>query len=151
MGTPSYIPTWNCTSSGGGGFTSPHTRGRSLCCWLLCTGKLEAMKQSPPRAATPNLSVVSPKTKCSSGQGSPHHGSGCSSNTSTPKCPDSTSTKKPSSSKEPTLNSQEKSPKARGSCKHGCSPSPSTESVRCKWKDVLLQGTSTRKFRAADS
>ena len=105
--------------------------------------ELEAMKQSPPRAATPNLSVVSPKTKCSSGQGSPHHGLGCSSNTSTPKCPDSTSTKKPSSSKEPTLNSQEKSPKARGSCKHGRSPSPSTESVRCKWKDVHSEDSRT--------
>ena len=50
----------------------------------------EVTKQSPPRAATPNLSVESPKTKCSSGKGSPHCSSGCSSNTSTPKRPDST-------------------------------------------------------------
>ena len=99
----------------------------------------EAMKQSPPRAATPNPSVESPKTKCSSGKGSPHH----SSNTSTPKCPDSTLAKKSSSSKEPTSNSQEKSPRARSSHKHGLSPSPSTESVRPKWKDVCTEDSCT--------
>ena len=62
------------------------------------------MKQSPPRAETPNLSVESPKIKYSSGKGGPHHSLGCSSNTS--KCPDSTSAKKPSCSKEPTSDSQ---------------------------------------------
>ena len=103
----------------------------------------EVTKQSSPRAVTPNPSVESPKTKCSSGKGSLNHSSGCSSNTSTPKHPDSTSAKKPSSSKEPTLNSQEKSPKARSSRKHGHSPSPSAKSVRHKWKDVHTEDTCT--------
>ena len=103
----------------------------------------EVTKQSPPRVATPNPSVESPKTKRSSGKGSPHQSLGHSSNTSTPKCPDSTSAKKPSSSKEPTSNSQEKSPKARGSCKHGRSPSPSAESVGRKWKDIHLEDSCT--------
>ena len=56
----------------------------------------EVMEQSPPRAVTPNPSVESPKTICSGSKGSPHHGLGGSSNTSTLKCPDSTSAKKPS-------------------------------------------------------
>ena len=105
----------------------------------------EVMKQSPPRAVTPNPSpsMESPKTICSSGKGGPLRGSGHSSNTSTPKCPDSTSAKKPSSYKEPTSNGQEKSPKACGFCKHGRSPSPSTESVGCKWKDVHTEDTRT--------
>ena len=96
----------------------------------------EATKQPPPRVATPNPSVESPKIQRSSGKGGPHCSSGCSSNTLTLKCPDSTSAKKPSCSKEPTSDSQEKSPRAQGSCKHGHSPSPSAESVRRKWKDV---------------
>ena len=104
------------------------------------------MKQSPPRAVTPNLSVESPKTKCSSSKGGPYHSSGCSSNISTPKCSDCTSAKKPSSSKEPTSNSQEKSPKARGSCKCSRSPSPSAESVRCKRKDVHMGDSCTLNF-----
>ena len=103
----------------------------------------EVMKQSPPRVVTPSLSVESPKTKHFSGKGGPHRSSGRSSNTSTPKCPDSTSAKKPSSYKEPTSNSQEKSPKARGSHKHGHSPSPSAKSVRCKWKDVHMEDSRT--------
>ena len=103
----------------------------------------EAMKQSPPRAVTPNPSVESPKTKCSGGKGGPDRSSGCSSNTSTPKCPDFTSAKKPPSSKEPTLNGQEKSPKAHGPHKCGHSPSLSTESVRCKWRDVHTEDTCT--------
>ena len=70
------------------------------------------MKQSPPRAATPNPAMESPKAKCSGGKGGHHSSSGCSSNTSTPKHPDSTSAKKPSSSKEPTPNEQEKSPQS---------------------------------------
>ena len=93
-------------------------------------------KQSPPRVTTPDPSVESPKTKCSSSKDGPHHSSGHSSNTSTLKCRDSTSTKKPSSSKEPTLNSQEKSPMACGSRKHSHSSSLSAKSVGCKWKDV---------------
>ena len=64
----------------------------------------EVMKQSP-RVATPSPSVESPTTKRSSSKGGPHHSLECSSNTSTPKHPDSTSAKKPSSSKEPTSNS----------------------------------------------
>ena len=103
----------------------------------------EAMKQSPPRAATPNPSMESPKTKRSSGKGGPQHSSGCSSNTSTPKHADSTSAKKPSSSKEPTSNSQEKSPRAPGSHKHSHSPSPSAESVGPKQKDVHTEDSRT--------
>ena len=103
----------------------------------------EVSKQSPPRTAAPDTPAESPKTKCSSGKSGPHCGSGRSSNTSTPKCPHSTLAKKPSSSKEPTLNSQEKSLKACSSCKHGCSPSPAAESVGCKWKDVHMEDSHT--------
>ena len=102
----------------------------------------EVSKQSPPRAAIPDPPMESPKTKCSSSKGSPHCSSGCSSNTSTLKCPDSTSAKKPSSSKEPTSNSQ-KSTKARSSHKHGHSPSPAAKSVGYKWKDVLTEDSRT--------
>ena len=97
-------------------------------------------KWSPPRAVTPSPPVESPKAKHSGGKGGPHCSSGCSSNTSILKHPDSTSTKKPSSSKEPTLNSQERSPKVCRSQKCGRSPSLSTESVGCKWKDVHMEG-----------
>ena len=105
----------------------------------------EAMKQSPPRAVTPNPSMESPKNIHSSGKGSLHCGLGCSSNTSTPKCPDSTSAEKPSSSKEPTSNGQEKSPKAHGSHKCSHSPSPSAECYivglgpNCKFIDLLFK------------
>ena len=99
--------------------------------------------RSPPRANTPNPAVESPKAKCSSGKGGHHRSSGCSSNTSTPKHPDSTSAKKPSSSKEPTLNKQERSPRSHGSRKCGRSPSISTESVGCKWKGVCTEDTCT--------
>ena len=97
----------------------------------------KATKWSPPRAVTPNPSVESPKTKCSGSKGRPQR----SSNTSVPKCPNSTSAKKPSSSKEPTLNKQEKSPRARSSHKHSHSPSPSTKSVGCKRKEVHTEGS----------
>ena len=100
-------------------------------------------KQSPPWVAAPYTPTESPKAKRSSGKSGPHRSLGCSSNTSTPKCPDSTSAKKSSNSKGPTSNSQEKSPKARSSHKHGCSPSPATESVGCKWKDVHMEDSST--------
>ena len=90
---------------------------------------------------TPNMSVESPKTKHSSCKGGPHCSSGCSSSTSTPKCPNSTSAKKPSSSKEPASNEQEKSPRTCGSHKCSCSPSPSAESVGCKWKEVHTEDT----------
>ena len=61
----------------------------------------KATKQSPPWATTPNPAVESPNTKCSGRKGGHHHSSGRGSNTSTPKHPDSTSAKKPSSSKKP--------------------------------------------------
>ena len=96
----------------------------------------EATKQSPPWAVMPNIAVESPKTKCSSSKGR-HHCSfrhGC--NTSTPKCPDSTSAKKPSSSKDPVLKEQDKSPWSHGSCKCGHSPSPSAKSDGCKQKEA---------------
>ena len=111
----------------------------------------EASKQSPPRVMAPDIPMESPKTKCSSSKSSPHRSSGCSSNTSTPKCLDSTSAKKPSSSKEPTSNSQEKSPKACSSHKCGCSPSPAAESVRSKQKDVHTEDSthSTPPFPSA--
>ena len=100
-------------------------------------------KQSPLRAATPSPPVESPKAKHSGGKGGPHHSLGCSSNTSTPKHHHSTSTKKPSSSKGPTSNSQERSPKVHGSCKCGHSPSLSTKSVGRKQKDVCMEGNCT--------
>ena len=103
----------------------------------------KATKWSPPRAATPSLPVESPKIKRSGGKGSPHHGLGRSSNTSTPKHPDSTSTKKPSSSKGPASSEWEKSPRARGSRKCGHSPSPFAKSVGCKRKDVHMEGNRT--------
>ena len=100
-------------------------------------------KWSPPRAATPNPSVESLKTKCSGSKGRTHCSSGRSSSTSTLKHPDSTSAKKPSSSKEPALNEQEKSPRAHSSHKHGRSPSPSIKSVTCKRKEVFTEDTHT--------
>ena len=103
----------------------------------------KATKRSPPRAVTPNPSVESPKTKHSSGKGGPHHSLGCSSNTSTLKCPDSTSAKKPSGSMGPASNEQEKFPRAHSSHKCGRSPFPSAKSVRHKWKDVCTEDTCT--------
>ena len=92
---------------------------------------------------TPSPPVKLPKAKHSGGKGGPHHSSGHSSNMSTLKHLDSTSTKKPSSSKGPTLNGQERSPKACRSCKCGRSPHLSAESVGCKWKDVHMEGNRT--------
>ena len=132
MVTLSCTLVQNWVSSGSVGYTFPRIRVRSQHCQLLLQARQpKAMKWSPPRAATPTQSVESPKAKRSGHKGGPHHSSGYSSNTSTPKCPNSTSAKKPSSSKEPASNEQEKSPRARGSCKCGCSPSLSTESVQC--------------------
>ena len=93
-------------------------------------------KWSPSRAATPNPPVESPKTKRSGDKGRPHHTLGYNSNTSMLKHPDSTSAKKPSSSKGPALSEQK-------SHKCGRSPSPSAESVRCKWKEVHTEDTHT--------
>ena len=103
----------------------------------------KATKQSPPWAMTLNPAVESPKAKCSGGKSGHHHSSGCSSNTSTLKHPDSISAKKPSSSKEPALNEQNKSPRSRGSHKCGHSPSLSTESVGHKQKEVHIEGAHT--------
>ena len=68
--------------------------------------ELVAAKQSPCRVAAPDMPVESPKTKCSSSKSWPLWGTGCSSNTSTPKCPDSTSTKKLSHPQESTPDHQ---------------------------------------------
>ena len=81
-------------------------------------------KQSPHRVAALDTSVESPKAKCSSSKSGPPWGSGCHSNTSTSKHPDSMSAKKPSCPKESTPDDQAKSPQARSSRKHGHSPSP---------------------------
>ena len=95
-----------------------------------------AAKQSPHRVAAPDTSVESPKTRCSSSKSRPLWGTGCSSNTSTPKCPDSTSAKKPSHPQESTPNCPAKSPQACSSWKCGRSPSPTTEVDGCKQKDL---------------
>ena len=89
-------------------------------------------KQSLHRAAAPDTSVESPKAKRSSSKSGPPRGSGHSSNTSTPKCPDSMSTKKPSYPKELTPDDQARSPQAHSSRKHGCLPSPVSGSAGCK-------------------
>ena len=101
----------------------------------------EAMKQSSLWAVMPNTAVESPKTKCSGGKGGHHCSPGHGSDTSTLKCPDSTLAKKPSSSKEPVTKEQDKSPRSRGSRKHGHSPSTSTESDRHKQKEACTEDT----------
>ena len=94
----------------------------------------EAAKWSPPWATMLTATAESPKTKCSSRKGRHHHILGHGSNTSTPKCPDSTSAKKPSGSKEQVPKEQDKSPKSHGSHKYGRSPNLPVESDRCKQK-----------------
>ena len=81
----------------------------------------------------------SPKTKCSGSKGGHHCSSGCGLNTSTLKNPDSTSTKKPSSSKEPVPKEQDKSPRSHGPCKHGQSHYPAAESDRHKQKEARTE------------
>ena len=103
----------------------------------------EVTKQSPNRVAASDTPMESPKTKRSSSKSGPQCGLGRSSNTLTPKHPDSTSATKPSSFKEPTSNSQEKSSKACSSCKHGHSPSPTTRSVRCRLRDFHMEDSGT--------
>ena len=77
-----------------------------------------------------------------SGSKGGHHCSlGCGSNTSTPKCPDSTSAKKPSSSKKQAPKEQDKSPKSHGSHKCGHSPSLSAKSARHKQKEAHTEDT----------
>ena len=82
-----------------------------------------------------DTSAESPKAKCSSSKDGPSRGSGHSSNTSTLKCPDSTSTKKPSHPKDLTPDDQVKSPHARSSCKCSHSPSPTSGSAGHKQRD----------------
>ena len=89
----------------------------------------------------PNAAVESPKTKCSSSKGRHHRSLRHSSNTSTLKHPDSTSAKKPSSSKEPVLKEQDKSPRSCNSCKCSHSPSLSAESDRRKQKETHTEDT----------
>ena len=99
------------------------------------------MKWSPPWAVMPNTAVKSPKPKRSGGKGGHHCSMEHSSNTSTPKHPDSTSAKKPSSSKEPVSEEQDKSPRSHSSHKRGCSPSLSAESDRHKQKEAHTKDT----------
>ena len=101
-----------------------------------------ATTQSPHRVAASDTPVESPKAKHSSSKSRPQRGSGCSSNTSTPKRPDSTSTKKPSCPKESTPDDQAKSPKAHCSCKCGHMPSPTTGSTGCKRRDLCMEDSS---------
>ena len=98
--------------------------------------ELVAAKQSPHRAAAPDTSMEFPKTRCSSSKSGPLRGTGRGSNTSTPKCLDSTSAKEPSHPQESTLDHPVKSPQARSSWKCGCSPSPAVELDRCKRRDL---------------
>ena len=97
--------------------------------------ELVVTKQSLHRVAAPDTSVESPKAKCSSSKGGSSWGSRCSSNTLTLKCPNSTSAKKPSRSKDSTLDDQAKSPHACSSHKHSCSPSSASGSAGSKRRD----------------
>ena len=97
------------------------------------------MKWSPPWAVMPTTVAESPMTKHSGSKGGHHHSSGRGANTSTPKCPDSA--KKPSSSKEPVLKEQDKSPRSHNSHKCGHSPSPSAESDGCKQEEAHTEDT----------
>ena len=95
-----------------------------------------ATKQSLHRVAAPDAPAESPKAKCSGSKGGPQWGSRCSSNTSTLKHPDSTSAKKPSCPKESTPDNQGKSPQSCSSRKCGRSPSPTSGSTGCKWRNL---------------
>ena len=89
----------------------------------------------------PTAAAKSPKTKCSGSKGKHHCSSGHSSNTSTPKCPDSTSANKPSSSKEPVLKEKDKSLRGHGSHEHSHSPSQSAKSDGHKQKEAHTEDT----------
>ena len=95
-----------------------------------------ATKQSLHRVAALDTSVESPKAKHSSSRAQPSWGSGCSFNTSTPKCPNSTSTKKPSCPKESTPDDLAKSPQAHSSRKCGCSSSSAPGSAGHKQRNL---------------
>ena len=90
-------------------------------------GEPAAAKQSPHRAAAPDTSVESPKTKHSSNRSGPPRGIGRGSNTSTPKHPDTMSAKKPSYPKESTSEPPPKSLQACSSQKRGHLHSPTAE------------------------
>ena len=100
-----------------------------------------AAKQSPHRVAAPDTSLESPKTRHSSSKSGPLWGTGQGSNTSTQKCPNTTSTKKPSCPQESTPDHLAKSPQAHSSRKCGHSPSPTAE----------LDGGKQRNLRGIDS
>ena len=89
-------------------------------------------KQSPHRVAALDMSVESPKTRCSSSKSEPPWDTGHGSKTSTPKCPDSMSAKTPPHPQKSTLDHPAKSPQARSSQKRGCLPSPAAESAKSK-------------------
>ena len=95
-----------------------------------------AAKQSPHRVAAPDTSVEFSKTRCSSSKSRPPQGTGCGSETSTPKCPDSTSAKTPPHPQESTPNHQAKSPQAHSSRKHGHLPSPTAGSAKSKQRGL---------------
>ena len=98
--------------------------------------------REPHREVAADTLVESPKAKHSSSKSGPQRGLGHSSNTSTPKCPNSTSTKKPSCPKEPTSHGQEKSPKTHSSRKHGHSPSPTAGSAGGKRRELHMEDSS---------
>ena len=89
----------------------------------------------------PTMAAKSPKSKHSSGKGGHHCSLGCGSNTSTPKCPDSTFAKKPSSSKEQVSKEQNKFPKGCSSRKCDRSPTPPAESDEHKRKEAHTEDT----------
>ena len=127
MGTPSYTLTLNCTSSDSCAAGS----------FLPANQAAQGDKAVPTKGCNSKPIHGVPQDHTLQRQGQPPHGSGCSSNTSTPKHPDSTSAKNSSSSREPTSNGQEKSPKAHSSHKPGHSPFPicrvsQTQMERCQ-------------------
>ena len=87
------------------------------------------------------MAAKAPKTKHSSGKGRHHRSLERSSNTSSLKCSDSTSAKKPSGSKEQVLKEQDKSPKNHGICKCSRSPTPPAESDGHKQKEGHTEDT----------
>ena len=102
-----------------------------------------AAKQSPCRAAAPDMSAESPKTKHSSSKSGSLWGAGHSSNTSTLKHPDSTFAKKPSHPQESTPDCQAKPPQDRSSQKCSHSHSPAAGSAGCKQRDLHGVDSST--------
>ena len=91
-----------------------------------------AARQSLRRDASPNTAAESPKTRCSSSKAGAPWGSGCSSKTSAPKCPDSMAAKTPPHPQESTWDHPAKTPLAHSSRKRGHSPSSTTESTENK-------------------